>query len=329
MRMWTAYVFRNPVALPAAILLLILSAMILSQGAAFADKGAMMSNSNSFWPSSIEGWKIAEGPTDYDPNKAYTYMNGAAELFIAYNMRKLTVLRYEKSARPAIILEVYRMASSEDAYGLFSFESDDPGAGIGQGSEFGGGLLRFWKGSYFVSIYGDGAGNDVEAATLKLGQTVATAITETGNLPALLGMLPDRTPPFTKSHSWFVHSHILLNQRFFIAHKNVLNLAHDVDAVLGRYGEGTEKIHLLLIRYPSEARADSGLMSFKAAYMPDVSGKPSVRAENDKWTMVEKRGTFVAIVFDAPDEAQAVKMVKAIRGLPREGGKEERWGRKE
>jgi hypothetical protein len=110
---------------------------------AFAAEGEIMKSSSVLWPAETEGWKIAEGPAPYDSTTAFKYMNGAAELFIAFNMRTLTVLRYEKASQPAITLEIFSMASPEDAYGLFSFESDDPKGNIGQGSEFGGGLLRF------------------------------------------------------------------------------------------------------------------------------------------------------------------------------------------
>jgi hypothetical protein len=140
------------------VILICVVAMTASlHGPAYSGEGAAMKGSQ-LWPQETDGWKITEGPADYGPTTAYTYMNGAAELFNAYNMKKLTVLRYGKAKRPDIILEIYEMASSADASGLFSFESDDPGADIGQGSEFGGGLLRFWKGRYFVSVYGDGQG---------------------------------------------------------------------------------------------------------------------------------------------------------------------------
>lgn len=294
----------------AVILVFSLSALPGIERGASAEGGVTM-EAAGLWPSGLDGWKIAEGPADYTPATAYTYMNGAAELFIAYNMKKLTVVRYEKPKRPAITLEVYVMGSPEDAYGLFSFESDDPGAGIGQGSEFGGGLLRFWKGPYFVSIYGDGTGADVEAATLSLGRTLAGAIRDTGNPPRILALLPPGAAPFARSRTWFVRSHILLNQRFFIAHKNILNLSGNVEAALGRYGNGKETMHCLLVRYPAAGEADSAFASFVNAYMPDGKGGSPVRTENGKWTVARKSGAFIAAVFDAPDEAYGLKMIGA------------------
>jgi hypothetical protein len=305
-------------ALCAAIAIFFVSAGPGVDRAACAEKEAAMETTR-LWPPGLDGWK-AEAPAEYTPATAYTYMNGAAELFIAYRMRALTVVRYELPKRPAIILEIYRMGSPEDAYGLFSFESDDPGAGIGQGSEFGGGLLRFWKGPYFVSVYGDGAGEDAEAATLNLGRKIAGAISETGNPPRILSLLPRGIALLPLNQTWFLRSHILLNQRFFIAHKNILNLSGEAEAALGRYGSGAERMHFLLVKYPSEGKADEAYAGFVEAYMPDAKGEPSVRTENGKWTAAKKRGVFIAAVFDAPDKAYALKMIgTAFAPSPEEG----------
>jgi hypothetical protein len=289
--------------------------------AAFCDEAVPAAGPKAVWPSGIEGWKIAEGPMGYDATTAFRYMDGAAELFLAYNMRKLTVLRYEKSGHPAITLEHFQMDSPEDAYGIFSFESDDPGAGIGQGSEFGGGLLRFWKGYHFVSVYGDGPGPDVEAATLRLGEKVASSITDTGSLPRILSYLPEGEAPFTRKQTWFLHSHILLNQRFFVAHENVLSLANDVDVALARYGTGKERVHFLLIKYPAQGRADLALSVFRSAYMRDGSGRLSAKTAHNKWTITEKFGSFILVVFDAPDKAFARRLIGAARIAVQKEGK--------
>ena len=275
----------------------------------------------TLWPAEIEGWKIAEGPTRYDPNTAYTYMDGAAELFIAYNMKDLTVVRYESKGRPAITLEIYRMGSSEDASGLFTFESDDPGAGIGQGSEFGGGLLRFWKGRCFVTAYGDGTGPELEAGTLALGRKVASAITETGNPPAILGLLPPGKEPYVRGQTWFFRSHILLNQRFFISNANILGLAPDVEAALGRYGTGKDRVHMLIVKYPTTERAERAIREFGKVYMGGAAAGTFVKKESGRWSGAERYDNYVIIVFDGPDKERASGMLAETAPLLKKEGK--------
>ena len=123
------------------------------------EKGKM--NQEISLPSEAMGWRWDGKEEKYDSKTLFNYIDGAAELYLAYGLQKTTVRRFEKSSQPPITLELYEMASPEDAYGVFSFERQDEPMEIGQGSEFGGGLLRFWKGKYFVSIYADGEGKEV------------------------------------------------------------------------------------------------------------------------------------------------------------------------
>jgi hypothetical protein len=101
----------------------------------------------------------------------------------------------------------------------------------------------------------------------------------------------------------------------------VLNLANDVDVALARYGTGKDRVHLLIAEYPSQNRADQAFSNFRNAYMADAAEKMSVKTENNKCTATEKYGTFIVIVFDAPDEAFARKLIRATSVTFRKEGK--------
>lgn len=281
---------------------------------AFSKEGVLMKTKAS-WLSEVKGWSPIGDPLLYNPKTIFQYMDGAAELYLAFNIRELTTIRFEKPDKPSIIVEVYEMASSEDAYGVFAFEQQDPDAAIGQGSEFGGGLLRFWKGRTFVTIFGEEPGQDIEAAILILGRRIADTIPETGNPPRILRYLPDTALSFSKKDAWFLRSHIHLNQRFFIARANILMLAPDVDAVLARYEIENGRVHSLLICYPSSDKAKTALASFKNAYMPDAGTFSSVKTENGKWTSIDRTNNFVIVVFDAPDEFFAQSLIRATKDI--------------
>jgi hypothetical protein len=264
------------------------------------------------FPEEVNGWRIEKRPDRFSPESIYGYMNGGAEFYLAYRMKELAVGKFTKPGHPSITAEVYRMGSSQDAYGVFNFEQQDPPVGVGQDSEFGGGLLRFWKGSYFVSVFGEDSAPDVDAAVLNLGGQIARSIPESGERPSLLEALPQPEPFFTNRRTWYLKSHILLNQRFFISHQNVLNLGPSVEAVLARYARGEERIFVLLLKYPSEERAIASIAGFRKAYMPEVKGEGTVRTENGKWTSAAQRGKFVIIVFDAKDEPTALGLERSI-----------------
>jgi len=262
-------------------------------------------------PSEVAGWKWDGKGKSFNTKTVFEYIDGAAELYLAYGFLGLKVWRYEKTGAPPINLEIYEQASSEDAYGVFSFEQQDEPAGVGQGSEFGGGLLRFWKGNYFVSVYAEGEGKGVEAAILDIGKVAAQAIPITGPEPKLIQFLPGKEFGLVDRSIRFVKSHVLLNQRFFISHQNILNLSRKTDAVLAVYLREGQKARLLLIRYPNADEARISLESFRKAYMPDAGEKDRVKTEDRKWTFSRQQQDYLLLVFGAPTESDAESLLKA------------------
>ena len=88
----------------------------------------------------------------YGRDKLFDYMDGGAEVYLAFDFREVFVRKYADAAGNEIALDIYDMGSSREAFGIFSFDRQDPEAGIGQDSEYGLGLLKFRQGRYFVSI---------------------------------------------------------------------------------------------------------------------------------------------------------------------------------
>ena len=273
------------------------------------EKGNM--NQGISLPSEARGWKWDGKEMKYDSRALFKYIDGAAELYLAYGFQNLTVRRFEKSNQPPIIVELYEMASTEDAYGVFSFEHQDEAVGIGQGSEYGGGLLRFWKGKHFVSIYAEGEGAEVESALLTMGRAVADSIAATGPEPRLVGFIPGKDFGLVDKSVRYLRSHVLLNQRFFIAHQNILNVTRKTEAVLAQYLRDKQKTQLLLIRYANLKEAGDAYQSFMKTYLPEAGGKDRLRTEDRKWTFARQRSEFVIIVFGAPTEADAEVLLKA------------------
>jgi hypothetical protein len=273
------------------------------------EKGKM--NREISLPSEAGGWKWDGKEMKYSPKTLFGYIDGAAELYLAYGVQNVTVRRFEKSNQPPLIVELYEMASSEDAYGVFSFEHQDDAVEIGQGSEFGGGLLRFWKGKYFVSIYAEGEGTEVESALLTMGRAAANSIPATGPEPKVVGFIPGKDLGLVDKSVRYLKSHVLLNQRFFIAHQNILNVTRKTEAVLAQYLRDKQKIQLLLIRYDHLKEAIDAYQRFMKVYLPDAGGKDRLRTEDRKWTFARQRSKFVLIVFGPPTEADAEALLKA------------------
>jgi len=67
-------------------------------------------------------WRLLEPVRSFGPDTLYEEIDGEAELFLPYGMERLTVAVLGRAARPGaeIRLELFRMASPRDAYGIWS-----------------------------------------------------------------------------------------------------------------------------------------------------------------------------------------------------------------
>ncbi len=282
-------------------------AFFLSSCPAFAaGKNAM--DETIVWPPDAGGWKKTGEAATYRGRTIFDYIDGAGEVFLAYNFKELTVNRYQREGRPALVAEAYEMGTPEDAFGVFTWDRQDPDAGIGQGSEFGGGMLRFWKGRYFVSVYGEGEGKEQEDAVLSLGRGLASSIVAAGGPPRLIRALPDEHRVADSAR--FVRSHVLLNQRCFVSNENILGLQADTEAVFARYDFGKGRTFVLLVEYPAEARARSALAAFGKAYRLDAGGMAEAEGS---WTGAWVEGPRVIIVLHASEEEAAKRLLSAAR----------------
>jgi hypothetical protein len=111
----------------------------------------------------------------------------------------------------------------------------------------------------------------------------------------------------------YLKSHVLLNQRFFIAHQNILNLSRKTEAVLAQYLQDKQKTQLLLIRYSNLKEAGDVYQSFMKAYLPDAKGRDHSKTEDGKWTFARQRNEYVIIVFGTPMKADAEVLLKATQ----------------
>lgn len=263
-------------------------------------------------PERILNWKASGEDAVYDRKTLFDYMNGGAELYLAYDFKKVFVRRFSGPGENEIVLDIYDMDSSEEAFGIFSLDREDEEAGIGQGSTYGFGLLRFWKGRYFVSINAFGDEQAAQPAILELGKAVAALIKQEGTLPVLLSSLPEKN--LKKEKTSYFHSNISLNNRFFIASENILDLSNRTSCVFAEYVvDSGNTAYLLLVQYENSASAQGAYRSFIGSYIPEAQDSGFARMENGKWTMAKVEQDKVAVVFEAPDKEWAYALQSEIK----------------
>ncbi len=245
----------------------------------------------------LGAWKAHDKDEFYNRDTLYQYINGGAELYLAFDFQQVFVRRYIGSDNTEIILDIYDMGNADDAFGIFSVEREDEEIGIGQDSEYGGGLLRFWKDRFFVSIITTGDEKTAKPIMIKLAQAVDRIIDTEGLKPALLKALPREALDETSLR--FFHTAAILNRQYFLAEKNILKLDKHTDCALAKYKGNDNSAYILLIQYHNSALADDAYHTFLAAYMPEAKESGIVQVENKTWTMTKTDGSILIIVLEA------------------------------
>ncbi len=253
----------------------------------------------SVLPAEAGGWKKAGPPEKYDKTNLYDYIDGGAELYISYNFQKLLAVRYKGEDDEEIVIDIFDMGNSHDAFGVFSHGREREDGFVGQGSEYGGGLLTFWKDRYYVSIMAYPETEKKKEIVLDLGKTLAAAIPGEGKLPAVVALLPAEN--LVRDSIRYFHHYIWLNSHFFIASENILQIDDETQAVLAKYKAGDKTCHLLIAIYPDAQKAQTAGESFLRNYLPDARDGMA-ELPDGRWTGFRLEDRLLGIVFNAPDK---------------------------
>jgi hypothetical protein len=268
----------------------------------------------SVLPAEISGWKTGREDQVFGRDNIFDYMDGGGEVYLAFDFRFLFVREYVKTAAPSIVVEIYQMSSSEDAFGVFTQDTDGDEVKAGQDGLYAGGLLRFWKSDIFVRILADQDTQEAKSTVLKLGGVIEASIIREGKRPQLISVLPaEGLRP--KSLRYF-HTLISLNAHYYLANVNILSLSPETQAVLARYDKDGAQARLLLVSYPSGEKALDACGRFVEMYLlerfvPGGRVRPK-KLENGKFAGIVRKDKYLIITLDADDKALLEWLVKQV-----------------
>jgi hypothetical protein len=254
------------------------------------------------------GWTAGPDDRFFDPKTIFSYIDGAGEVYKAYNMRRCLSRRYTHPEGPTIIMDIFDMGSSEDAFGVFTHDTAGEMLNIGQDARMRPGWLSFWKNRFFVSIYMEEESAEAEKAVKDLGRQIAAHIPAHGSKPDILSQLPPQG--LISDSIRFLHHPVVLNYHYYLADENILNLSKDADAVLATYRRGREDALLLLVMYPSSQIAQKALASFLKYYLPEAEPRGPVVLENGKWAAALVSHRLLTIVLEADSKVLARELLK-------------------
>lgn len=266
---------------------------------------------SSLLPQEVSGWSAQEEDTFYNPETIFDYINGAGEVYRAYNFKTLLAKKYTKEGQPVIHADLFDMGASRNAFGVFTHDPEGEDVGIGQGSTYKGGLLSFWKGRFFASLFAEEETEEAKEALLSLGRRVALAVADEGEIPTIVSLLPQDNLVAKRVHYFF--NPLILNFHYFVADENILQIGVKTDAVFAHYIVDDERFYLMLILYKDEEKSAAAYSRFVETYMPDAAEPGLVQTEDGKWTGIRMADELLILVFDAPSESAAQTLLGQVR----------------
>lgn len=237
----------------------------------------------------IPGWSPSGEQQGFGQDNLYDLVNGQADSFFAYGFEKVTVREYADATGQTLRIEVWQLATPEDAYGLFSVTRAGQPVAVGNGGDGDPGRrLDFWQDRYFVRLF---APSPMDDALLRaFAQEVSAGLPTGGAQPPLLERLPAEN--LVERSEIFFHSEISIQDRLWLGGDNLLGLGSGADGVLARYMPEEDSGWLLLVEYPDSEQAAIALLALENSGIPDL-------------VAANLQGNLLAAVFGQVSEATA------------------------
>jgi hypothetical protein len=143
----------------------------------------------------IDGWEKPDEVDVYVPDNLWDIINGAADVFMAYDFQTLYWGEYTKSSDSDIyiVLEIYRQGDPVNAFGVYSQERPRSPQLIDIGVQGYNlpGVLHFFVADCYVKIRSHDRSEETAMAMEKIARHVSDAIDSDPSFPAQLSILPE------------------------------------------------------------------------------------------------------------------------------------------
>jgi len=267
-------------------------------------------------------------------------MNGAGELYLGYRFRHLEVFDYTSGTADNILVELYFMESSDDAYGLLSLDwggeavsFSDAGANTSNPSLisppralYGAGLLRVWSDNVYARVMAYRETPASKRSVLALGRAIA-ANQNAAPPPDLVHMVAPQVGSDWKLRNdrlSFFRSYLVLNSIYYLSEKNILDLDLSTEAILAPYehisdAPDRKRSQFLLVKYENHDRAWKALNHFHDVYLPEFNQEFAAETDRrspllfkleDGWLAYKLINNYITVVFECPDPESARQIIQ-------------------
>ena len=255
------------------------------------------------------GFKKVEGPNYYGPDKLFDYINGGAELFLAYGFLELLVVEFTRGQDQAnrVTLEIYNMGTLENAFGIFKTEEGDEVCQLPGGAEgrIGNGLLQFYKRKYYVKVFLPPKSEAYPRAVKEIAKAIETRIKGDFSHPPFFNLFPMK---YRVKGSENYTSKDFLGQPFF---KGIAS---------AQFKQGGKVYTVFISIKPDREEAENGLQKYRKylinekAYRDELKGGMRGFIGNDPYygfcSISVIRGRIVGVLGNLKDAISVLKIIK-------------------
>lgn len=267
-------------------------------------------------PDTPKGWIKSERPEIYNRQNLFDYIDGGAEEYLVYDFQKLVVQKYipetqDSLGENSITVEIWKMNSSADAYGVFSLDQEGEKSNIGQMGAYYDGLLRFWKDAFFIRILK--AEGDSKDIIWKLGSQIEKKIKKEGKPPQLVSMIPSDS--LIPGSVYYFHKQITLNNLYYFSDQNILNLSMETNCALADFQFSNDKLRLLLIQYPDTTKARIVEKNLKSIYSEKESFQENkiFETKEKKLVGVDLTRNHLTLVFEGINAKNILSLLNSVK----------------
>lgn len=220
----------------------------------------------------------------------YLHIDGGAAIYQEFGFSGMISQDYRSRGGKVLSLEIFRMATPEAAYGMFTFKRSAGGEPLPVGAE--GQLedyyLNFWKGPFLVTVTGFEKDEQVREQLVPLAQAVARKIADDAARPPVLVAKLPRSGLRSESVRYF---------RGYLGFMNHYpsTAAQDFQVREGVCGEYAPGAVLFILAYsgPDEARAR--LVAVEKVIAGGTASPRSCASPDGSFSVIDDKGNKVTL----------------------------------
>jgi hypothetical protein len=175
--------------------------------------------------------------------------------------------------------------------------------------------LDLWKGQYYCRLLAFDTMPETEDVILALGEAIAAKITDPGQLPEIMDLLP-RQKMVGRSEKYFTKP-LALNNIRFISSENVLRLGPGTEGAAAAYQGSEVEVTGFIISYPTAEAAFAAYESYlvhwgKEGKLDARDRSAQVEYDTGLRSYVTYRENYVLGVWDAKDPRTDFSFMKNV-----------------